>query len=121
MCGPELETPNGDHAMTTKTTTVTKTEIAARINALMEPLNRQVVSRYGMDIFQQIEPTFTLALDYTYILYRFPGVAAYIHPFVADDERITAFENEVALRVHLHCTRSRVAPIEILTIQPKES
>ncbi len=92
------------------------TEIAARINTHMEPLNRQVVSRYGMDIFQNITPTFTLALDYTYILYHFPGVAAYIHPFVADDERITAFENEVALRVHLHCTRSRV-PTEILAIK----
>jgi len=92
------------------------TEIATRINATMEPLNRQVVSRYGMDIFQHIEPTFTLACDYTYILYHFPGVAAYIHDFVTDDERITAFENEVALRVHLHCTRSRV-PAEILVIK----
>lgn len=95
------------------------TEIASRINTHMAPLNRQVVSRYGMDIFQHIEPTFTLACDYIYILYHFPGVAAYIHDFVTDDERITAFENEVALRVHLHCTRSRALPVEILAVQPK--
>lgn len=92
------------------------TEIATAINALMEPLNRQVVSRYGMDIFQNIEPTFTLASDFTYILYHFPGVMDYVHDFIADDDRMTAFENEVALRVHLHSTRSRV-PAEILAIK----
>ena len=91
-------------------------EFATLINTMADPLNRQVVSRYGMDIFQNIESTFTLACDYTYILYHFPGVIAYIHDFVTDDERITAFENEVALRVHMYCTRRRV-PAEILVIK----
>lgn len=73
---------------------------ARQIVTKADRLNRQVVARYGMDIFMGIAPTFGLTIDYTYILYHFPGVSAYIHPFVADDERITAFENEVALRVH---------------------
>lgn len=75
--------------------------IARAIKSKAEPLNRQVVSRHGMDIFQGIKSTLTLELDCLVILYRFPGVFEAIKPFADDDARCAAFERAVALNVHL--------------------
>lgn len=89
--------------------------LAHAIYTRAERLNRQVVSRYGMDIFQGVEPTFTLKQDYLYILYHFPGVVAYTETFIDDQPRLAAFENSVALRVHLLATHQLlpiVAPLE---------
>ena len=90
------------------------TAFARQIHAFAEPLNRQVISRYGMDVFQGVQPTTSLTLDATYIMYHFPGVAEYILPFIDDDARATAFENELALRVHLLTVRQ---PLPVLSFE----
>ncbi len=76
---------------------------ARAIHATAEPLNRQVISRYGMDLFQGIQPTATLHYDCMFILYRFPHFAAYVTPFIDDGTRCEAFENTTALLVHSLC------------------
>ncbi|MEP6985368.1 MAG: hypothetical protein ABI970_07215 [Chloroflexota bacterium] len=92
--------------------------IACEINAKAESSSQQVVNCYGLDIFQEVEPSFISALRYTCFLYYFPGVAEYIHGFVADDDHISAFENAVALRVHmLMIHRMQPADAEMESVQ----
>lgn len=86
---------------------------AQAIHQRAERTNRQVVSRYGMDIFQGVKSTLTLELDCLVILSRFPGVFEYIIPFANDDARCTAFERAIALNVHL-ITVQRHQPVVVL-------
>lgn len=65
--------------------------------------DRQVINRYGMDVFQQVKPTLDLHIDFLFIFYKVPGVYEYVLPFSQDDARCAAFENAVAHRVHLLC------------------
>lgn len=74
--------------------------IANDIHTFAEPFNKLTVLRYGQKLFKRQSPSVDEVLDYTYILYHFPGVGDYILPFIADDARVTAFENAVALRVY---------------------
>ena len=76
-------------------------EIAGDIHQRAERLNRQVISRYGMDIFHEVKSTLTLELDCLVLLYRFPGVFEPVKPFANDDARCAAFERAIALNVHL--------------------
>ena len=49
-----------------------------------------------------------LLLPLCVVQIHFSGVALYINAFVDDDARITAFENEVALRVHKMVIQARI-------------
>lgn len=93
---------------------------ASQIHTFAEPFNKLVVLRYGQKLFKRQSPTVDEALDYTYILYHFPGVGDYIHPFITDDAHITAFENEVALRVYL-LTLRRSRPVAAFEVKHEPS
>ena len=88
--------------------------LARHIHACAEPLNRQVIARYGMDIFQQVKSTETLTQDVVYILYHVPEFITCVAPFFENYARLTAFERAVALNVHLLCTNQ---PLTVLVFE----
>ncbi len=91
-------------------------EIAKKIHKMAEVINRQTVSRYGMDLFQEVRSPIHLQLDFMVILYTITDAHAYIQPFVNDDARVTAFENQIALNVHL-LTVQRGLPVMVMDIE----
>lgn len=91
-------------------------EIATKIHRSAEIINRQTISRYGMDIFQDVKPPLHLTLDFMVILYTITDAFTYIQSFVNEDLRVTAFENQIALNVHL-LTVQRGLPVLVMDVE----
>lgn len=79
--------------------------IAHELVERTEFVNRAVISRVGMDIFQGVPSPPSLTVDYIILLYTLTEAYLYVQTFVNDDARCTAFESQIALNVHLISVR----------------
>jgi hypothetical protein len=87
---------------------------AQQIQQDASPADRQRIARYGMDVFQQVKPSLEEEMRFLTTLYMadIPGLVEFMEPLITchSNDRCAAFEQAIALNVHLLATRQPLPP-----------